>query len=125
MAKKLDPYTYDKKGQLKSSGGNSGLKSGVCSVFLGAIMLITMMGLEVGKHVTNYGINYYNNGTYPAPPTLMVLCLEILNFSSIFLRLKCRAPSSCDKKSIKSSLRFLLPSIINVVNNSIYFGKIK
>ena len=95
-------------------------KLGLFSVTGAAIVLLCVF-CEIGKQISNYSINYYNGGKYPIPQTILVVLLEILKLTATILRLKCKAPSF-DKASIKSSFKFLLPSVIYAVNNNIYLG---
>ena len=50
------------------------------------------------------------------------MILEITKLLVTVGRLQCLLPSF-DKSSLRSSLKFLLPSVIYAVNNNIYFGK--
>ena len=88
----------------------------------GAMIVLASMSCEIGKQVSSYSINYYNRGTYPLPQTLLVMLSEVLKLLGIFLCMKCQTPSF-NKLSVKSSLKYLLPGVIYVINNNIYFGK--
>ena len=46
-------------------------KLGLFSV-TGAMIVLSSVGCEIGKQISNYGINYYNGGSYPLPQTLLV-----------------------------------------------------
>ena len=50
----------------------------------------------------------------------MVL-LEILKLTATIMRLRCKTPSF-SKSSLKSSLKFLVPSAVYAINNNIYLG---
>jgi len=90
----------------------------------GSILLILIrIGCEIGKQLTNYSINYSNGGKYPLPQTVIVIILEMLKLTAAFVLLGCRLPQ-CDRASLYASLKFLLPSIIYVVNNNIYLAAI-
>ncbi len=89
----------------------------------GAVIVLVNIVCEIGKHVSNYSINYYNNGTYPLPQTILVVLLEILKLSGTVLRMRCQT-LSFDISSVKASFKFLLPSVIYAVNNNIYLGKL-
>ena len=39
----------------------------------GAVIVLVNVVCEIGKHVSNYSINYFNNGTYPLPQTILVV----------------------------------------------------
>ena len=46
-------------------------KLGLFSV-IGAMIVLSSVGCEIGKQISNYGINYYNGGSYPLPQTILV-----------------------------------------------------
>ena len=84
------------------------------------IWLFCEVFCEVGKHVTNYSIQYYNGGSYPLPQTLLVIMVEIIKLFTTIARTGCQIPSM-DLITIRQSLKFLIPSICYAVNNNIYF----
>ena len=46
-------------------------KQGLFSM-TGAMIVLGSIGCELGKHISNYSINYYNGGNYPLPQTILV-----------------------------------------------------
>ena len=46
-------------------------KLGLFSV-TGAGIVLSSVGCEIGKQISNYGINYYNGGSYPLKQTILV-----------------------------------------------------
>ena len=68
----------------------------------GALIVLCSVGCEIGKHISNYSINYYNGGRYPLPQTILVslrhtniklhsgklqvILLETLKLTATFLR---------------------------------------
>ena len=38
----------------------------------GALTVLCSVGCEIGKQISNYGINYYNGGSYPLKQTILV-----------------------------------------------------
>ena len=39
---------------------------------MGAMIVLSSVGCEIGKQISNYGINYYNGGSYPLKQTILV-----------------------------------------------------
>ena len=71
--------------------------------------------------MTNYSIQYYNFGHYPLPQTILVIIVELIKLTVIITRLGGNIPS-ISKESLKSSLKFIIPSVFYSINNNIYFA---
>jgi drug/metabolite transporter (DMT)-like permease len=71
--------------------------------------------------VSNYSLQYFSNGQYPVPQTIIVVLIELIKLVATIIRSKCKLPSF-SVQSLRSSLRFLLPSILYAVNNNIYYA---
>merc|ERR1712141_326143 len=95
-------------------------KLGLFSV-IGISIVFTQICCEVTKQVSNYSMNYFSNGKYPIPQTMIVVLCEMIKFLGTILRSKCTLPSF-SFQSIRSSLRFLLPSVLYAINNNIYYA---
>jgi len=74
---------------------------------------------EVGKQVSNYSVRYFNGGVYPIPQTAIVALSEVIKLLTTVLRSKGSIPSF-SPSNLRSSLRFLLPSVLYALNNNIY-----
>lgn len=95
-------------------------KLGLFSV-IGISIVFTQICCEVTKQVSNYSMNYFSNGKYPIPQTMIVVLCEVIKFLGTILRSRCTLPSF-SFQSIRSSLRFLLPSVLYAINNNIYYA---
>ena len=40
-----------------------------------AVLVLLLVSCEIGKHISNYSISYYNGGQYPLPQTILVRSL--------------------------------------------------
>ena len=45
---------------------------------------------EVTKQVSNYSMNYFSNGKYPIPQTMIVVLCELIKLLGTILRSKCK-----------------------------------
>ena len=109
---------------------------------MSAAIVISMVLCEVSKQVSIYGTQYLNGGKYPVPQTSMVVMMEIMKLVATMIRSKgelCSLfrqktidPTDSDSlavgevpsftgSSLKSSLKFLVPSLLYALNNNIYF----
>ena len=75
---------------------------------------------EVSKQLSNYSIQYYNGGRYPIPQTTIVVLMELIKLVTTVGRAGGSVPSF-SATSVRSSLRFLVPSVLYALNNNIYF----
>jgi len=87
----------------------------------GAAIVLCQVTCEVGKQLTNYSIQYYNQGKYPIPQTIIVVLTEIVKLCFTIARSKFQLPSF-RSDNLKQSLKYLLPSVLYAVNNNIYFA---
>ena len=49
---------------------------------------------EVTKQVSNYSMNYFSNGKYPIPQTMIVVLCEVIKFLGTILRSRCKLQSN-------------------------------
>ena len=112
----VEPWSYKVRPELKKSVQNleKPLEK-LCKA------LLCQVGCEVVKQVSNYSIQYYNGGKYPLPQTMLVTIIEIIKLVATIVRSCCNFPS-LDLITLRSSLKFLLPSLLYTVNNNIYFA---
>ena len=78
---------------------------------------------EVTKQIANYSLQYYNGGHFPIPPTVMVLIIELVKLFATVVLAKGKCPIAKQDFSwttLRSSLRFMVPSILYAINNNIY-----
>jgi len=88
----------------------------------GLCIVLCQVSCEVGKQISNYGIQVYNGGQYPIPQTLLVVFIELLKLLFTIIRSGFQTPPM-DFLTIKQSFKFLLPSLLYAVNNNLYlFG---
>merc|ERR1712012_226293 len=76
---------------------------------------------EVTKQISNYSLQYFSGGHYPVPQTIIVVLGELVKLVATIGRSKCTLPSF-SVQSLRSSLRFLLPSVLYAINNNIYYA---
>ena len=76
---------------------------------------------EVTKQISNYSLQYFSGGHYPVPQTIIVVLGELVKLVATIGRSKCTLPSF-SLQSLRSSLRFLLPSVLYAINNNIYYA---
>ena len=74
---------------------------------------------EVSKQISNYSVQYHNGGKYPIPQTVIVVLMEVIKLVTTVIRAKGALPSF-NSSSLRSSFRFLLPSVLYALNNNIY-----
>ena len=87
------------------------------STFLFAFQVVC----EVTKQISNYSLQYFSGGHYPVPQTIIVVLGELVKLVATIGRSKCTLPSF-SVQSLRSSLRFLLPSVLYAINNNIYYA---
>jgi len=88
---------------------------------LGISIVLTMIFCEVTKQVSNYSLQYFNHSHFPIPQTCIVVLAELVKLVTTLLRAKL-TPPSFSLQSLRSSLRFLLPSVLYAINNNIYYA---
>ena len=76
---------------------------------------------EVTKQISNYSLQYFSGGHYPVPQTIIVVLGELFKLVATIGRSKCTLPSF-SLQSLRSSLRFVLPSVLYAINNNIYYA---
>ena len=86
------------------------------------------MFCEVAKQIANYSLQYFNGGHFPIPQTIMVITIELVKLIATVIRAGGQCPISKQGLSwthqthlVRSSFRFLIPSILYAINNNIYF----
>jgi len=90
---------------------------------VGFIIVITQIFCEVSKQTANYSLQYYNQGIFPIPKTFLVVLTEATKLTAIILLSKGQCPLykyGISLKEIRSSAKYLLPSIFYGVNNNLY-----
>jgi len=88
---------------------------------IGLSIVLTQVFCEVTKQTSNYSMQYYNNGKYPISQTMIVVVCEAIKLIVTIMRSKCSLPSF-SFQSLRSSLRFLLPSVLYAINNNLYYA---
>ena len=76
------------------------------------------------KQLTNYSLQYYNDGRFPIPQTILVIIVAFVKLLTTILRDGGKCPISKHGlcwATIKTSFRFLVPAILYGINNNIYF----
>lgn len=86
---------------------------------VGFSIVLFQIFCEIGKNVSNFSIQYYNDGHYPLPQTLIVVIVELLKLLAIVMRSGCQFPS-LSSSSLRGSLKYIFPSLIYAVNNNIW-----
>eukprot|EP00096_Caligus_rogercresseyi_P006532 TRINITY_DN2302_c0_g1_i1.p1 TRINITY_DN2302_c0_g1~~TRINITY_DN2302_c0_g1_i1.p1 ORF type:complete len:338 (-),score=29.17 TRINITY_DN2302_c0_g1_i1:196-1209(-) len=102
--------------QIASKQSNSKI-----SLFtLGGISIVALQViLEVSKQVSNYSMQYYNGGKYVIASSALVVTTEILKI--LFTLLRMGSWPIMNAETFKSSLKYVIPSLLYAVNNNIYF----
>merc|ERR1712018_890620 len=85
---------------------------------IGISIVLTQVFCEVTKQISNYSLQYFSGGHYPVPQTIIVVLGELVKLVATIGRSKCTLPSF-SVQSLRSSLRFLLPSVLYAINNNI------
>jgi len=93
-------------------------KVGLCTL-VGILVVLCHITAEVGKQTLNYSIQYYNGGVYPLPQTAILVLVEIIKLAVIISTSGCSIPSF-DTTSLRTSLKYLPPSLLYAVGSNIY-----
>ena len=87
---------------------------GCCSVFF---YVSAFSCFDITRQITGYGMIYFNNHQYPVAPSGIIAVAEIIKLV-IFLWLLFREGILM---RVKISLLYFIPSLVNALNNNIYF----
>ncbi|XP_040567230.1 uncharacterized protein [Lepeophtheirus salmonis] len=87
--------------------------------FIGLSIVLFQVICEVSKQISNYSIQYYNNGKYPVASTAMVVSTEFLKLIFTIFRIDSSLPHF-NFMTLKKSLKYMIPSILYAFNNNIY-----
>ena len=66
-----------------------------------------------------FHFQYFNDGKYPVPETLMVFTMEVVKLLVALVSFRGKLPSF-SASTLIHSLHFLVPSVLYAVNNNIY-----
>lgn len=96
------------------------------SLFTFTAMAIVLFQIccEVMKQLSNYSLQYYNEGRFPIPQTVIVIGVALVKLFATVFRAGGKCPISNQGFSIgtfRSSLRFLVPAVLYGINNNVYF----
>ena len=86
--------------------------------------LIFKICCEVTKQLSNYSLQYYNEGRFPIPQTAIVISVALVKLFATVARAGGKCPISNQGFSFgtfRSSLRFLVPAVLYGINNNVYF----
>lgn len=122
---------YKRLGEEKGEGKEEQEKPKTGGVDMaGKLGLFTLAGFcivlfqvtcEVGKQISNYSLQYYNQGHYPMPQTVLVITTEVLKLAVTIVRSGFKLPSM-KSSNLRGTLKFLLPSLLYAINNNIYYA---
>ena len=76
------------------------------------------------KQLSNYSLQYYNDGRFPIPQTIIVIIVAFVKLLTTVLRDGGKCPISKHGlcwATVRTSFRFLVPAILYGINNNIYF----
>jgi len=104
---------------VTNSSNSMDEKLGLFSL-VGFLIVLFQVGCEVMKQISNYWMQYYNEGLYPVPQTAIVVMVELIKLVATVIRSGMKPPSF-RVDNLKQSVKFLLPSVIYAINNNIYF----
>jgi len=91
---------------------------------VGLSIVLFQVSCEVMKQLSNYSLQYYNDGRFPIPQTIIVIIVAFVKLLTTVLRDGGKCPISKHGlcwATVRTSFRFLVPAILYGINNNIYF----
>lgn len=91
---------------------------------VGLSIVLFQVSCEVFKQLSNYSLQYYNDGRFPIPQTILVITVAFVKLVTTVLRDGGKCPISKHGlcwATLRTSFRFLVPAVLYGINNNIYF----